>query len=110
MDIQLKRGLLEVCVLSVLERGESYGYKIIADTKPYIEISESTLYPILRRLQENGSVVARSAEYNGRLRKYFKITKVGIEKIEEFIDTMDEFQMISSYIIRNRRRRRGAGI
>jgi PadR family transcriptional regulator PadR len=77
---------------------------------PYIEISESTLYPILRRLQENGAVSTRSAEYNGRLRKYFKITKIGIDKIEEFIDTMGEFQMISSYIMRNRRRKKGEGI
>jgi PadR family transcriptional regulator PadR len=110
MDSQLKKGLLEVCVLSAIEHEESYGYKIISDLSPYIEISESTLYPILRRLQENGAVSTRSAEYNGRLRKYFKITKIGIDKIEEFIDTMGEFQMISSYIMRNRRRKKGEGI
>ena len=51
MDAQLKKGLLDVCVLSVLRQRESYGYKIIADIAPYIEISESTLYPILKRLK-----------------------------------------------------------
>jgi DNA-binding PadR family transcriptional regulator len=51
MDIQLKRGLLDVCVLAAIKNGESYGYQIIKDMKPYVEISESTLYPILRRLE-----------------------------------------------------------
>ncbi len=105
MDAQLKKGLLEVCVLSAIEKEESYGYKIISDLAPCVEISESTLYPILRRLEASGAVVTRSEEYNGRLRKYFRITDTGIKKIEEFIDTLDEFQRISSYIMRNGIRR-----
>ena len=60
MDAQLKKGLLEVCVLSVLRGGESYGYKIISDVAPYIEISESTLYPILKRLEAAGAVTTQS--------------------------------------------------
>ena len=51
MDIQLKRGLLDVCVLAAIKNEDSYGYQIIKDMKPYVEISESTLYPILRRLE-----------------------------------------------------------
>lgn len=51
MDIQLKRGLLDVCVLAAIKQEDSYGYKIIKDMKPYVELSESTLYPILRRLE-----------------------------------------------------------
>ena len=77
MDTQLKKGLLDVCVLSVLREGESYGYKIISDIAPYIEISESTLYPILKRLEATGAVTTRSREYNGRLRKYYAITEKG---------------------------------
>lgn len=103
MDAQLKKGLLEVCVLSAIEAEESYGYKIISDLAPYIEISESTLYPILRRLEASGAVTTRSAEYNGRLRKYFKITRTGKNKIEEFVDTMEEFKRISNYIMRDER-------
>lgn len=110
MDAQLKKGLLEICVLSAIEKEESYGYKIISDLNPYIEISESTLYPILRRLESGGSVTTHSVEHNGRLRKYFKITKTGIKKIADFIDTIDEFQMISSYILRNRRKKGGKEI
>lgn len=101
MDAQLKKGLLEVCVLSAIRDEESYGYKIISDIAPYIEISESTLYPILRRLEASGSVTTNSAEYNGRLRKYFRITATGLEKIEEFVQTMDEFKRISEYIMRS---------
>ncbi len=57
MDTQLKKGLLEICVLAVLKKEDSYGYKIVKDISPYIEISESTLYPILRRLETaNASV------------------------------------------------------
>ena len=51
MDIQLKRGLLDVCVLAAIKDQESYGYQIIKDMKPFVELSESTLYPILRRLE-----------------------------------------------------------
>ncbi|MBQ4049790.1 MAG: PadR family transcriptional regulator [Clostridia bacterium] len=101
MDAQLKKGLLEVCVLSAIKNEESYGYKIISELAPCVEISESTLYPILRRLEANGAVTTRTAEFNGRLRKYFKITDEGVKKIEEFIDTMEEFQRISNYIMRS---------
>ena len=110
MDAQLKKGLLEICVLSALEDGESYGYKIISDLAPYIEISESTLYPILRRLESSGAVTTHSVEYNGRLRKYFRLTDVGVEKIQEFIDTRDEFNRISSFITRRERRTGGQEI
>ena len=99
MDAQLKKGLLEVCVLSAIREEESYGYKIISDLAPFVEISESTLYPILRRLESSGAVTTRSAEYNGRLRKYFKITPEGHKKIEEFIEAMDQFRRISDFIM-----------
>ena len=99
MDAQLKKGLLEVCVLKSIAREESYGYKIISDIAPYIEISESTLYPILKRLEAASAVVTRNAIHNGRLRKYFRITELGLSRIREFIDTMDEFRRISDYIL-----------
>ena len=101
MDAQMKRGLLDVCVLSALRDEESYGYKIISELTPYIKISESTLYPILRRLEAAGALTTHSAEYNGRLRKYFKITEKGMKKIEEFIEDAKEFQKISRFISRS---------
>ena len=100
MDAQMKKGLLDVCVLSAIRDEESYGYKIISELQPYIKISESTLYPILRRLESSGAVTTRTEEYNGRLRKYFHITQIGRMKIAEFINDMEEFKRISNFITR----------
>lgn len=77
MDIQLKRGLLDVCVLAAIKQEDSYGYKIIKDMKPYVELSESTLYPILRRLEAAQLLSVHSAEHNGRLRKYYHTRNKG---------------------------------
>ena len=84
MDVQLKRGLLDACVLAAIKNEDSYGYKIIKDMKPYMEMSESTLYTILKRLENGGMLTVRTAEHDGRLRKYYRITNAGLERIEEF--------------------------
>lgn len=84
MDIQLKRGLLDVCVLAAIKNEDSYGYKIIKDMKPYIELSESTLYTILKRLEAGNMLTVRTTEHDGRLRKYYHITNKGITRIEDF--------------------------
>ena len=98
MDIQLKRGLLDVCVLAAIKDGESYGYKIIKDLKPCIELSESTLYTILKRLETSDMLTVRSAEHNGRLRKYYSITKTGLARIEEFKDEWREIMTIYQFV------------
>ena len=98
MDAQLKKGLLEVCVLVSLKKEESYGYKIINDISPYIEVSESTLYPILKRLEATGCLTTRSKEYNGRLRKYYMITERGRQKINDFAADLEEFERIYKFI------------
>lgn len=100
MDIQLKRGLLDVCVLTAIKNEDSYGYKIIKDVKPYIELSESTLYTILKRLELLGMLTVRTAEYNGRLRKYYRITNVGIQRIEEFKRDWAEIRTIYSFVMK----------
>ena len=92
MDIQMKRGLLEVCVLAAIKNEDSYGYKIIRDIKPYVEISESTLYPILRRLETAELLTVRSVEYSGRLRKYYHITQAGREKRDHLISEWRELR------------------
>ena len=86
MDIQLKRGLLDVCVLAAIRNEDSYGYKIIKDLKPCVELSESTLYTILKRLETAKMLTVRSAEHEGRLRKYYHITAAGKKRLEEFKD------------------------
>lgn len=86
MDSQLKRGLLEVCVLTAIKKEDSYGYKIIKDISPYVSISESTLYPILKRLENSGFITVYTVEHNSRLRKYYHITETGIGRIREFLE------------------------
>lgn len=100
MDIQLKRGLLDVCVLTAIKNEESYGYKIIKDMKPYIEMSESTLYTILKRLELASMLTVRTAEHGGRLRKYYKITKAGIGRIEDFKDEWREVMSIYRFVMK----------
>ena len=100
MDIQLKRGLLDVCVLIAIKNGESYGYKIIKDVRPYIEMSESTLYTILKRLENAGMLTVRSAEHEGRLRKYYRITDVGLTRIAEFKEEWREVMSIYRFVIK----------
>ena len=98
MDAQLKRGVLDACVLSALLAADSYGYQIIKDISPYMTISESTLYPILRRLESGGYLDTYAKEHNSRLRKYYSITPKGIEKIGEFLSEWDSIMGLYSFI------------
>ena len=100
MDIQLKRGLLDVCVLAAIQDQDSYGYQIIKDMKPYVELSESTLYPILRRLETAGHLTVRSVEHNGRLRKYYHIEPSGRERIRAFMEDWKEILSIYHFVVR----------
>ena len=98
MDIQLKRGLLDVCVLAAIKSEDSYGYKIIKDMKPYIELSESTLYTILKRLEAAKMLTVRTAEHGGRLRKYYHSTEAGLQRIEEFKEEWQESLPIYQFV------------
>ncbi|MBR6593989.1 MAG: PadR family transcriptional regulator [Clostridia bacterium] len=98
MDIQLKRGLLDVCVLAAIKDGDSYGYRIIKDMKPYIELSESTLYTILKRLEAADMLTVRTAEHGGRLRKYYHITDGGLKRIEDFKNEWAEIMAIYRFV------------
>ena len=104
MDIQLKRGLLDVCVLAAIRKEDSYGYQIIKDIKPWVNISESTLYPILRRLEEAGQLTVRSLEHNGRLRKYYHITASGEAKLEAFEKEWKEMMGIYQFVTGGKKR------
>jgi PadR family transcriptional regulator PadR len=98
MDIQLKRGILDVCVLAAIKDGESYGYKIIKDMKPYTELSESTLYTILKRLELAEMLTVRSVEHCGRLRKYYSITSLGLKRIEDFKAEWREVMLMYQFV------------
>ena len=98
MDIQLKRGLLDVYVLAAIKNEDSYGYKIIKDMKPYIELSESTLYTILKRLEQQEMLTVKSAEHDGRLRKYYHITGTGLKRIRDFREEWKEIMAIYQFV------------
>jgi PadR family transcriptional regulator PadR len=95
----MKKGILEVCVLAVLKKQDSYGYKIIGDISNFIPISESTLYPILKRLETGNCLTTYSIAHNGRLRKYYKITPVGLRRIKDFLDDWREIMDIYQFIL-----------
>lgn len=105
MDMQLKRGLLEPCVLAVLNTGDSYGYKLVKDVSVCIHITESTLYPILKRLEGTGDLSVYSVEHRGRLRKYYRITEQGRRKLYAFQEDWVQLEAVNAFI---RERMKGA--
>ena len=98
MDIQLKRGLLDVCVLAAIKNEPSYGYRIIKDLRPCVELSESTLYTILKRLELCEMLSVKTSEHDGRLRKYYHITKKGRSRIEAFLEEWREILTIYQFV------------
>lgn len=102
MDAQLRRGILDVCVLAAIKNEDSYGYKIIKDLNPIIKLSESTLYTILKRLEEGKMLTIRTVEHEGRLRKYYHITELGLRRINDFKGEWKELMNIYSFILEDK--------
>ena len=101
MDAQLKRGLIEACILKLLTQGDSYGYQLVREAEEVLSISESTLYPVLRRLETAGALTVYSMEHNGRLRKYYAVTDVGRKKINEFLTEWEDVMKVYDFIRRD---------
>jgi len=99
VDAQLKKGLLDVCVLSVLRREDTYGYKITQEITELLDTSESALYPVLRRLESQGLLDTYSREYSGRLRKYYRITGAGISRLRESMQELSDLKRVIDYIM-----------
>lgn len=81
MTYQLAAPLLDACVLSIVEREDVYGYTLTQRVKEIVDISESTLYPVLRRLQKENYLITYDQSFQGRNRRYYKITEEGREKL-----------------------------
>lgn len=103
MDVQRKKGIIEVCVLAVLKRGPSYGYLIVREMEKCVEVSESTLYPILKRLEQNGSLKTYRQEYNGRTRKYYRLTEEGQRRIDVFLGEWGELKRMYEFVAEQNR-------
>ena len=102
MESQFRRGILDACVLAVLERGESYGYQLVKDISQFIDITESTLYPILKRLEASNQLEVFTQEHNGRLRKYYRITAAGKERITQLMSEWEEIVKVYQFILKER--------
>ena len=98
MDSQMKKGMMEACILAVLSRGDSYGYQLIKDMEPIMRLSESTLYPVLRRLEAAGCLTVYSVEHNSRLRKYYAITDEGRRRIADFLSEWADVKRVYDFI------------
>ena len=98
LDAQIKRGLIENCILAALAREDSYGYQIIKDISSFVAVTESTLYPILRRLEGAGALTVYSVEHNGRLRKFYHLTAVGRARLESFAADWGEIAAMYDFI------------
>ena len=99
MDIQIKKGLTESLVLFIVSRDDVYGYKLMQDISEIIPLSESTLYPILRRLEAGGCLNTYSREFNGRLRKYYTITDTGKERLAEYRSQWRDVKKIIDFLL-----------
>ena len=104
MDAQMKRGFLEVCVLASINRQDSYGYQIVKDVPAILNLTELTLYPLLKRLEAAGLLTTYSVEHSGRLRKYYRITEAGVRHIDEFLRERDDVVSIYDYVKRGARK------
>ncbi|MCR3905805.1 MAG: PadR family transcriptional regulator [Tenericutes bacterium] len=100
MKEQVKKGVLEIFVLAILARGDSYGYKIVNDLIQYIEISESTLYPILRRLEKADELKTYNVIFQGRNRKYYQITAKGKKHLDEFLKEWEDIRKIYDILMK----------
>lgn len=104
MDAQLKRGFLDVCVLASINRQDSYGYQIVKDVPSSLLLTESTLYPLLKRLESAGLLTVYAIEHNGRLRKYYRITPAGVTYLDEFLKDWDDVLDVYEYVKRGANR------
>lgn len=99
MDAQMKKGLLDVCVLYTLKKEDTYGYKLTQEITGLLDTSESALYPVLRRLESQDLLETYSTEHSGRLRKYYRITALGINRLEEYIKELKDLKNVLDYLM-----------
>ena len=98
MDPQLKKGILDALVLAVLQGGDTYGYELSERVAAIVDVSETALYPVLRRLEAQGMLGTYSVEHNGRLRKYYRLTEPGREKLQEYVGELAELERVIAVV------------
>jgi PadR family transcriptional regulator PadR len=96
---QLGSALLDACVLAVLSRGDTYGYELTQNIRGVIEVSESTLYPVLRRLQKDQMLITYDSPFNGRNRRYYQITSLGLQHLAYLRESWQQFKAAVEYLL-----------
>ncbi|HCN74073.1 PadR family transcriptional regulator [Pseudolactococcus plantarum] len=91
MSIQVPTLLLDGSVLAILEKQDMYGYLLTKETQKYVHVSESTMYPVLRRLQKSGDLITYDEAFEGRMRRYYQITPLGLKHLDEIKDEWQKF-------------------
>ena len=92
MAFKIESSLLDACALAILKRGDTYGYEITQEMKKSIVVSESTLYPVLRRLQKEQLCRTYDQPYQGRNRRYYSITEKGIAQLSDYLRQWREYR------------------
>ena len=92
MAFQVTAPLLDGCVLAVLEQGDAYGYNLTQQLRREIDLSESTLYPVLRRLQRDGHLTVYDEQFQDRNRRYYAITPSGKQQLTEFRSEWESYR------------------
>ena len=100
MNTQFRKGVLEICVLTLISRKDMYGYEIVQNISRVMEVNEGTIYPILRRLTKEGYFETYILESNeGPARKYYKITDDGKNNLEKLTKEWKEFvQAVNTFL------------
>jgi len=102
MNTQFKKGILDLCVLSILNEDDCYGYDIVNKILKYMEISEGSIYPLLRRLKKDHLVTSYLKEsIEGPPRKYYKLTEEGVEAYENLLTEWKTFQQSINQLVSN---------
>ena len=92
MAFKIESSLLDACALAILHRGDTYGYEITQEMKKSITVSESTLYPVLRRLQQEQLCQTYDQPYQGRNRRYYRITEKGEEQLRDYMKQWNDYR------------------
>ena len=100
MSFQVGSSLLDACVLAILKKENTYGYKLTQEIKEVLGVSESTLYPVLRRLEKEGYLSIYDEEVMGRNRRYYQVTELGEEQYIHYYESWNEFSKKIDYLIK----------
>jgi PadR family transcriptional regulator PadR len=103
----MKKGVLEALVLAILRDGDTYGYRLAEQVAGIVDVAATALYPVLRRLEAQGMLTTYTMEHNGRLRRYYRITRKGREKWRENVQELSNLERVIGMIVKGEKENGG---